>query len=187
MKVTDNFKEAEEWIDDLTEVLEESMRKSMKAVVGVVYDNLTMPPGDLQHGTPRDTLRATNGWNVRGGPVVSYEDVGIQDDSGNYPNLGYRAERGERVGGVSSESWLNSSFDTVFPEPLPTEAVLKEIADTDTKASVANGVPYIGDLNNGTSKQTAGGFVERAVHKGIRSIENFDLTDPKTISWKRNR
>lgn len=38
---------------------------------------------------------------------------------------------------------------------------------------ISNNVPYIGLLNNGTSKQAPEAFVQRAIEKGIRETEAF--------------
>jgi len=47
----------------------------VKTVVGyTIYELQDMPPA----GTPRDTLRAVNGWNVAPGPVGDFTDPGPQ-------------------------------------------------------------------------------------------------------------
>lgn len=48
-------------------------------------------------------------------------------------------------------------------------------ADSDDDIFISNSLPYIGELNNGSSAQAPAGFVEKAIQKGVAVVKNSRL------------
>lgn len=100
---------------------------------------------DVVAGTPIDTGRAMNNWNIAIGspPRLVTQEVGTA--------AGIAGTKAVRAGSV-----LNSvkPFDTVW---------------------ISNSVPYIVALEEGHSKQAPNGWVARAVDNNLRAITKFKL------------
>jgi len=139
---TSNISVTQKQLDALLKTVDDNVNTIVQATAGELLDDLTdKPNGDFS--TPRDTLRATNGWNVAAGHSPDLSDGG-------------RA---------------------LYPEPGDGKAMAKRaIAKGAQKASVANGVPYIVDLNNGTSTQAPAGFVDKAVVHALKFLDGINIT-----------
>lgn len=145
MRMNSNFKLAASEMQKLTDRIDNNLKLIVRDVSAEVYGELTQDPRSFGAGTgtPRDTRRATNGWNIsQNGP--NYDDPG----EGQY---------GE--------------------PPGAREEARTQIRRGATNASIANGVPYIATLDNGTSTQAPAGFVQRAVNRAVNWLIGFDVLD----------
>jgi hypothetical protein len=66
-----------------------------------------------------------------------------------------------------------------YSEPNPVAEVAARIPVGSHSATIANGVPYIGSLESGTSRQAPRNFVRKAIEKALRDIESADLIAKK--------
>lgn len=148
MIIRSNLDKVASNVDDLVQTIEENLDVIVPAVAMDVYESLTDDPRTVGAGTgtPRDTRRATNGWNMSRGNTPDFSDDGEKQ----YPNPESPREAADRLGRGAP----------VY------------------EATVANGVPYIEDLNNGTSTQAPAGFLQRAVNRAVNLIAGFDILDP---------
>lgn len=104
---------------------------------------------DLVYVTPVDTSRALSNWRVRLGQP--YKNV-----------IGplYPGERGSTRNASAAEAIAIAT--NLLKNKKPGQSIW-----------IANNTPYIMDLNNGTSRQNPGGFIERADALGRRVVSNF--------------
>jgi hypothetical protein len=148
MKVTSNFNFVAEELEDLADRIDRNIGMVTKYTAGHAYESLTQDPlGNAGTGTPRLTRRATNGWNMRAYPVVSYVEDGPKE----------------------------------YPAPESKQQAMARIPDGTMSVSIANGVPYIEDLNSGTSRKAPGGFVERAVNRAVNWLAGRNILDPNFV------
>jgi len=139
----------EAWLEDLSKKIEDNGDVITQYVAGEVFTSLTQDPrlaGGT--GTPRDTRRAVNGWNIAPGETPDYSDGG-------------RGMYGE--------------------PPDGRREALRKIPKGTMEATVANGVPYIEDLEHGTSKQAPAGFTRRAVHRALNFLLELDILNRRTL------
>lgn len=146
IKMTDNFEIKAKELREIQDTVQDNLDVIVRAVTEEVYSELTSDPRSMgaSAGTPRDTRRATNGWNVSEGLTPDFTDPGPARRH-NQPEDPYSATSGIERGTM--------------------------------KANVANGVPYITDLDNGTSQQAPAGFVRRAVNRAVNFLLDFDVLD----------
>lgn len=139
---------------ELSENIEENISEMVIEVIADVGDSVTADPmGHEGTGTPRDTQRATNGWNVANGLTGDFSDPG--------PGL--------------------------YGEPDARAEAYSKLPHGTMGASIANGVPYILDLDMGTSAQAPAGFVKRAIDRAIEGIDNVNLFEKDNVRRKRGR
>lgn len=110
-------------------------------------------------GTPVDTGRARSNWFVSfGSPVIRNEESPADQSA----SLGARKRQATQhaidQGSPVIASWRLGAGDIY----------------------VANGVPYIGDLDRGTSRQAPTGMVKQAVIAGRRVLKQTKLLPPGT-------
>jgi len=121
-------------IRDITADVEEKLSKdSVKRVSGAIVTELMSNPPE---GTPRDTLRATNGWNIADGTSPDFSEGG----------------------------------PGTYDEPDPEGEIAKLPEDTE-RATIANGVHYIGKLEFGSSKQAPTNYVRKAIIVALKSVD----------------
>ena len=95
MKVTSNFRAAAIDVQDLVDTIEENLDIIVPAVTMDVYESLTDDPRtSAGTGTPRDTRRATNGWNISRGGTPDFSD----DGEGNYSAPESPREAADKLG-----------------------------------------------------------------------------------------
>lgn len=95
MRVTHNFEAVAIDTKAIAETIEENLDVIVPAVVMDVYESLTDDPRTAGGtGTPRDTRRATNGWNMSRGGTPDFSD----DGEGNYPAPDSPREAADRLG-----------------------------------------------------------------------------------------
>lgn len=145
IRMTTNLKVSAAQMQRITDTIEGNLDLLVRDVSAEVYGELTQDPRSIGAGTgtPRDTRRATNGWNLTEGSA-DFSDPG----EGNYGQ----------------------------PPPAQQEAAAK-IRKGATNASIANGVPYISQLDGGSSTQAPAGFVRRAVNRAVNWLVGFDVLD----------
>jgi len=146
IKMTDNFLVNSKQLREIQDTIHDNLDVIVRAVTEEVYSELTNDPRSMgaSAGTPRDTRRATNGWNVSAGRSPDFTDPGP----------------------AARHSEPDDSFSA-------TRGITRGTMD----ATVANGVPYITDLDDGTSQQAPAGFVRRAVNRAVNFLLDFDVLD----------
>ena len=129
-------------IRDLQDEFEEIDAKSNQMVKAaasfIIYEVQDMPPA----GTPRDTRRAVNGWNISPGLVGDFTDPG--------------------------EAFLHE-------EPDP-EQEIRKLTGEEHEANIANGVPYIGLLEFGSSSQAPSNFIRMAIDRAVSYLDFAKLS-----------
>lgn len=145
IRIDSDIAVAEKQLERIIDRLEDNMDVLVRDVSGEVLTSLTQDPlGSGGTGTPRDTLRATNGWNVSNGAAPDFSDGGRR----------------------------------LYPEPEDGQtAAERAIPKGSEQANIANGVPYILDLDQGTSQQAPAGFVRRATVRAVGFILSIRLLD----------
>lgn len=108
---------------------------------------------DLAHVTPVDTSRAQSNWIVSLG-IPSWIDI-----DPHFP--GFRG----------LEATRNAA------ETIRLAKAILERKQPGEPIYITNNVPYIRDLNSGSSKQEPAGFVERAVLVGRRLVDEFSIRE----------
>ncbi len=146
IKMTNNFELKAREIKEIQETVEDNLDVIVRAVTSELYSELTADPRSVgsSAGTPRDTRRATNGWNVSAGRSPDFSDPGIAESHG---------------------------------EPDNADSATRDISRGTMDANVANGVPYITKLDNGTSTQAPAGFVRRAMNRAVNFLTGFEVLD----------
>lgn len=145
--MTSNFKQEAKRTARISRTIEGNLNYLVRDTTEELYRSLTQDPkgsAGVSTGTPRDTRRATNGWNIAEGGTQDYTDRG----EGQYNE----------------------------PPDAKSEARAK-VSKGATTASVSNGVPYISQLENGTSKQAPQGFVKRAVNRTVNWLIGYNALD----------
>lgn len=100
---------------------------------------------DVVVGTPVDTGRAMNNWVISVGSPSRH----VTDEGG--PKASVAADKASTALG---ELATVRPFDTVW---------------------ISNNLPYIGFLEEGSSKQAPSGWVERAIQNNLRQLARFAL------------
>jgi len=108
---------------------------------------------DLVHVTPVDTSQALSNWQVE-------LDAPVESKIGPY----FPGKQGSTQG-VSSDAALAAGL-AVLATKKPGQPIY-----------ISNVLPYIGRLNEGSSKQAPAGFVERAILLARRSTENAKIME----------
>jgi len=148
------------------------LKQAIDRVLGIVvrkvaldiHANLVAPP--IQGGTPVDTGWARSNWIPRVGEP-QLEPVGSRP-TGKEENLPVTR------GATGRPRYSLVDFG---PQIDGREQVTGYKIDVEAGAQhvfVSNNVPYIGDLNDGSSKQAPAGFVERAIVKALREDLRHD-------------
>ena len=149
IQVTSDIQVAEKWLDELAEVIDGNLDVIVRATAGEVAASLIEDPNfSGGTGTPRDTRRAVNGWNISDGQQPDYTDNG----PGQYPE-----------------------------PPDARDEATRKVRRGSEHATIANGVHYIGKLDQGFSRQAPRGFVRRAVFRGINYLLGYDLLNPRNL------
>lgn len=100
---------------------------------------------DVVAGTPVDTGRAMNNWNISVGSInPSVNDIG---GSANTLAAAKRASAPAKLAGIRP-------FDTVW---------------------ISNHLPYIGFLEEGSSSQAPNGWVSQAIQRNLSQLARFAL------------
>lgn len=146
IKMTDNFLVKSRQLKEIQDTVQDNLDVLVRSVTEELYSELTSDPRLMgaSAGTPRDTRRATNGWNVSAGRSPDFTDPGYSERH-NQPEDSFSATR--------------------------------DIVRGTMDATVANGVPYITDLDDGTSAQAPAGFVTRAVNRAANFLLGINVLD----------
>ena len=128
----------------IVEALEGFIEKVVKSIVLDVVANLVRAPGE--GGTPVDTGWARANWI----PVIGRPSRGA-------------AKGGSRADRLSGARQLQAQQETAIA------AIATGYRLSMGAVFVANNVPYIVRLNEGSSKQAPAGFVQAAIIKAIKS------------------
>lgn len=99
-------------------------------------------------GTPVDTGRARSNWRVSSGSPVS----GARE--------AYSPGKGGSTSGPNTQGALAQGREAIQ-------------ADRSGTIYISNNLPYIGELNDGTSAQAPAGFVQIAVQTGIAEVKKI--------------
>lgn len=133
---------------DLAERLEKSAASLEDQASGVAVSTALAIVDNLSQVTPVDTSKAISNWQVTlGSPSAGEIPAHVEGFAGSTYSISGRATRNL------------ARFDLQQKRP-------------GVKIFVSNAAPYINDLNNGSSKQEAAGFVERAVIIGKQVVKN---------------
>lgn len=100
---------------------------------------------DVVAGTPVDTGRAMNNWNISIGSI----DISTEEGGGSASTL-----VGAKVGEASAKLAALRPFETVW---------------------ISNHLPYIGFLEEGSSGQAPNGWVGMAIENNVKAIERLNL------------
>ena len=139
MRVVTNLKRVVRNLQNEFEEIDAASKQMVKAATSfIIYEVQDMPPA----GTPRDTQRAVNGWNVSPGLVGDFSDPG--------------------------EAFLHAD-----PDP---ELEIRKLTGEETEANIANGVPYIGLLEFGSSSQAPSNFIRMAIDRAMSYLDFAKLT-----------
>lgn len=140
-----------------TELPEDASNMAKSAAMEII--------ADLAQSTPVDVGSAVSNWQVSVGSVPGIELPAFAP-----------SPSGRMIGGV----WTHSVPPETTRPPNASAMIEQAEAALASKAPgemvfIANVLPYIGVLNDGSSEQAPSGFVERAVIIGRKIIDNLRL------------
>lgn len=138
-------------LNELADKLEKKAAKLDKEASRLAVKTAETILGDLVQVTPVDTSQALSNWQVNLGSPVS-------SSIGPY----FPGEKGSTQS--SSANAALAEGRAALKAKRPKQAIY-----------ISNVLPYIGRLNEGSSKQAPAGFVERAVLLGRRILEQTKL------------
>lgn len=136
---------------DLAASLEKKARAIDEAASKLAVDTALTIVGDLAFKTPVDTSQALSNW------IVTLETPSSDKIKPHFPGEGGSSQK-------SSAGETINQARAVLTKKKPGQ-----------KIYITNNLPYIRRLNDGYSKQTPAGFVERAVLIGRKMRKNFKI------------
>ncbi len=124
--------------------------------------------------TPVDTGTARSNWIMTRGAPASYSiPAYVPYRKTHQVQYAVHKATGPHPGGGLGDKEEVANLEAVKAQH--TAALAAYNPDTDKTVYLANNVIYIGRLNDGYSPQTAAGFVERAVKRGIEAAWTMRL------------
>lgn len=133
-KMTTNIPNVTVNLKKLSKTIDDNLDFIVRDTSGEVYESLTAKPGGASDGTPRDTNRATVGWNLtEGGP--NYSDPGEGPSNHGEPEgtkaakaaVGKGALRASVANGVPYISVLDTGTSKQAPSGFVRRAVHKAV------------------------------------------------------------
>lgn len=135
---------------------------------------------DVVRETPVDTGSARSNWIMLVGQIANYTiPAYVPYPKTHQSAYAYRAGQAAAghvhalgTGDKEEQGNLVAALSQHF------EAIRSYDPSKDTTIYLSNHLPYIGRLNLGSSPQTAAGFVNRAVEKGVAAGRRLKLMEP---------